>query len=101
MAACIVAANGRWRMSDRWAAGTASAAAVRVFHGCLGSDPCGVGLEANGQARATTARRLCTIAGFYRYAVEEDLLEHSPAAHVRRPRLPAVGRLRCDERPRA
>jgi integrase len=30
---------------------------------------------------------LCTIAGFYRYAVEEDLLDHSPAAHVRRPRL--------------
>ena len=27
------------------------------------------------------------IAGFYRYAVEEDLLDHSPAAHVRRPRL--------------
>jgi len=32
-------------------------------------------------------RRLCTIAGFYRYAVEEGLLSHSPAAHVRRPRL--------------
>jgi hypothetical protein len=32
-------------------------------------------------------RRLCTIAGFYKYAVEEDLLDHSPAAHVRRPRL--------------
>jgi hypothetical protein len=30
---------------------------------------------------------LCTAAGFYRYAVEEDLLDHSPAAHVRRPRL--------------
>src|SRR5437762_4370900 len=30
---------------------------------------------------------MCTIAGFYRYAVEEDLLDHSPAAHVRRPRL--------------
>jgi integrase len=30
---------------------------------------------------------LCTIAGFYRYAVEKELLEHSPAAHVRRPRL--------------
>jgi integrase/recombinase XerD len=28
-----------------------------------------------------------TIAGFYRYAVEEDLLDHSPAAHVRRPRV--------------
>ena len=33
------------------------------------------------------ARRLCTVAGFYRYAVEEELLEHSPAVHVRRPRL--------------
>jgi integrase/recombinase XerD len=32
-------------------------------------------------------RRLCTIAGFYKYAVEEELLDHSPAAHVRRPRL--------------
>ena len=31
--------------------------------------------------------RLCTIPGFYKYAVEEELLEHSPAAHVRRPRL--------------
>ena len=40
-----------------------------------------------GQARATVTRRLCTIAGFYRYAVEEELLDHSPAAHVRRPRL--------------
>jgi integrase/recombinase XerD len=44
-------------------------------------------LEARGRARATVTRRLCTVAGFYRYAVEEDLLEHSPAAHVRRPRL--------------
>ena len=44
-------------------------------------------LEARGRARATITRRLCTIAGFYKYAVEEDLLEHSPATHVRRPRL--------------
>jgi site-specific recombinase XerD len=44
-------------------------------------------LEARGLARATITRRLCTVAGFYRYAVEEELLEHSPAAHVRRPRL--------------
>jgi integrase/recombinase XerD len=44
-------------------------------------------LEARGRARATITRRLCTVAGFYRYAVEEDLLDHSPAAHVRRPRL--------------
>jgi integrase/recombinase XerD len=44
-------------------------------------------LEARGRSRATITRRLCTIAGFYQYAVEEELLEHSPAAHVRRPRL--------------
>src|ERR1700749_4625760 len=44
-------------------------------------------LEARGRARATITRRLCTVAGFYRYAVEEELLGRSPAAHVRRPRL--------------
>jgi hypothetical protein len=31
-------------------------------------------LEARGRARATVTRRLCTIAGFYTYAVEEELL---------------------------
>lgn len=44
-------------------------------------------LEARGRSRSTVSRRLATIAGFYRYAVEDDLLDHSPAAHVRRPRL--------------
>jgi integrase/recombinase XerD len=44
-------------------------------------------MEARGRARATVTRRLSTIAGFYKYAVEEELLDHSPAAHVRRPRL--------------
>jgi site-specific recombinase XerD len=44
-------------------------------------------LEDRGRARATVGRRLSTIAGFYRYAEEEGLLAHSPAAHVRRPRL--------------
>ncbi|HEY2262702.1 MAG TPA: site-specific integrase, partial [Streptosporangiaceae bacterium] len=44
-------------------------------------------LEARGRARATVTRRLCTIAGSCKYAVEEELLEHSPAARVRRPRL--------------
>ena len=42
-------------------------------------------LDARGRARATVTRRLCTIAGFCKCAVEEELLEHSPAAHVRRP----------------
>jgi integrase/recombinase XerD len=44
-------------------------------------------LEAKGKARATVARRLCTITGLYRYAEEEGLIDYSPAVHVRRPRL--------------
>jgi integrase/recombinase XerD len=54
----------------------------RVDIECFGRD-----LEARGRARATIARRLCTIAGFYRYAEEEGLVAHSPAIHVRRPHL--------------
>jgi integrase len=50
-------------------------------------ETCARDLETKGRARATVSRRLCTIAGFYKYAVEEELLDHSPAAHVRRPRL--------------
>jgi len=38
-------------------------------------------LEARGRARATITRRLCTIAGFDKYAVEEELLDHSKAGH--------------------
>jgi len=47
----------------------------------------GRSLEALGRARATIARRLCTITCFYRYAEEEGLIPVSPAVHVRRPRL--------------
>jgi site-specific recombinase XerD len=44
-------------------------------------------LEHTGRSRATIARRRCTITCFYRYAEQEGLIEHSPAIHVRRPRL--------------
>src|SRR4051812_9699059 len=44
-------------------------------------------LEGLGRATATVARRLSTVAGFYRYAEDEGLLSPSPAAHVRRPRI--------------
>lgn len=44
-------------------------------------------LEEQGRARATVARRLSTITGFYRYCVEEELIPRSPAKHVRRPKL--------------
>ena len=47
----------------------------------------GRSLEADGKARATVARRLSTVAGFYRYCFEEQLIPMSPAAHVRRPRV--------------
>ena len=42
-------------------------------------------LESLGRARSTIARRLCTIAVFYRYAEEEGFIAVSPAVHVRRP----------------
>ena len=56
--------------------------ARRADIGCFTRD-----LETSGRARATITRRLCTVAGFCRYGVEEELLDHSPATHVRRPRL--------------
>jgi integrase/recombinase XerD len=42
-------------------------------------------LEQAGRSRATRARRLATLAGFYRYAVQEGALPHSSVAYVRRP----------------
>ncbi|MGH9223177.1 MAG: site-specific integrase [Acidimicrobiales bacterium] len=47
-------------------------------------------LEACGRARATVARRLSTVAGFYCYAEQEGLLERSPAG----PCSPTSPRLR-------
>jgi site-specific recombinase XerD len=62
--------------------GTQPFAARRADIECFGRE-----LESKGRARSTVSRRLCTVAGFYRYAVEEELLDHSPAVHVRRPRV--------------
>jgi integrase len=42
-------------------------------------------LEQAGRSRATVARRLATLSSFYRYAVQEAALPHSPVTHVRRP----------------
>lgn len=44
-------------------------------------------MEEAGRQPATVYRRLVTIAGFYRYAEQEDFLARSPAAYVRRPRV--------------
>jgi len=44
-------------------------------------------MEENGRMRSTVARRLSTLASFYRYCEQEQLVERNPALHVRRPRV--------------
>jgi site-specific recombinase XerD len=44
-------------------------------------------MEEWGLSRATIGRRLSTVAGFYRIAVLDGLLEHSSAEHVRRAKI--------------
>jgi integrase/recombinase XerD len=44
-------------------------------------------MEDPGLARATIGRRLSTVARFYRFAVIDGLIEHSPAEYVRRPKI--------------
>ncbi len=44
-------------------------------------------LEAEGKAKATVARRLSTTSMFYRFCEQEQLIDHSPAVHIRRPKL--------------
>jgi integrase/recombinase XerD len=43
--------------------------------------------EVQGRARSTVARRLSALAGFYGYALDEGLIERSPLAGVRRPKV--------------
>jgi len=44
-------------------------------------------MEERGLARATIGRRVSTVAGFYRIAVLDGVIEHSPAEYVRRPKI--------------
>jgi site-specific recombinase XerD len=43
--------------------------------------------EIDGRSPSTIARRLSTLSGFYRYAVDEGLIARSPVASVRRPKV--------------
>lgn len=45
-------------------------------------------LEDQGYARSTIGRRLSTVAGFYKWCTDEELLTRNPAANVRRPKIP-------------
>ncbi len=44
-------------------------------------------MEETGRMRSTVARRLSTLASFYRYCEEERLVDHNPAINVRRPKV--------------
>ncbi len=44
-------------------------------------------MEESGRMRSTVARRLSTLASFYRYCEQEGLVERNPAANVRRPKV--------------
>ena len=44
-------------------------------------------MEENGRMSSTVARRLSTLASFYRYCEQEGLVERNPAANVRRPKV--------------
>ncbi len=44
-------------------------------------------MEENGKMRSTVARRLSTLASFYRYCEQEGLIERNPAANLRRPKV--------------
>ena len=43
--------------------------------------------EDAGLAASTISRRLSTVAGFYRFAAIDGVIEHSPAVYVRRPKI--------------
>ena len=43
--------------------------------------------EMDGRTPATVARKLTAVSGFYRYAVNEDIIGRNPVAAVRRPRV--------------
>ena len=44
-------------------------------------------MEEEGRMRSTVARRLSTLASFYRYCHAEGILDRNPAANVRRPKV--------------
>jgi integrase/recombinase XerD len=54
---------------------------LRLFAACRADIECfAPDLEAHGRARAIITRRWCTIAGFYKYAVEEAVSSVNSAA---------------------
>ena len=71
----------------RWQCSVSQAMACKVHTAGRQPGRSQIGARARRAGRARATRRLSTIAGSCEYAVEEEFLDHSPAAHVRRPRL--------------
>lgn len=44
-------------------------------------------LTSSGAAPATIVRRLAAVSGFYSYGLDEGILDHNPAARIRRPKV--------------
>lgn len=44
-------------------------------------------MEESGRMRSTVARRLSTLASFYKYCEQEQLVDRNPALNVRRPKV--------------
>jgi integrase/recombinase XerD len=51
-------------------------------------------MEETGRMRSTVARRLSTLASFYRYCEERQLIDRNPALNVRRPKVDYESRTR-------
>ena len=67
-----------WCMLNRIAVLEAKRAHIEIF---------GREMETAGKMRSTVARRMSTIAGFFKYCHDEGLLDRNPAANVRRPKV--------------
>jgi integrase family protein with SAM-like domain len=81
LAACRGLTRQAYELDLRQFAGWCQQHQLRLFQArCADIEFFGRDLEARGRARATITRRLCTVAGFCRYAAGEELLDHSPAA---------------------
>ena len=72
----------------RYAHNTATRKDLQYLRQAQAADGVLQGLEDKGYARSTIGRRLSTVASFYKWCTDEELLTRNPAANVRRPKIP-------------
>ncbi len=74
----VLRISAEWCTENRVAVLEAKRAHIEIF---------GREMESAGKMRSTVARRMSTIAGFFKYCHDEGLLDRNPAANVRRPKV--------------